>query len=179
MWADFFSGTPDLGKLAVDGCWEEAVAFAPGELTSAAEVEALVGDATDVACEAFFGQAFFGTRQTSDGVDFVLWFARALARPGFFEEVGQRFPLGRDFEYAELGAEGAWRSVGAYRLGDLDRLWDDLQEHPVWLDTTHEKALEFSYANGDGTTHWFALPVSEGGRISWPMVQAALWEFTA
>ncbi|MEI2643076.1 MAG: hypothetical protein V9G10_12310 [Candidatus Nanopelagicales bacterium] len=45
--------------MAVDGVWEEAVTFAPGEVPDV--------DGEDVACEAFFGEAFFGLRTARRG----------------------------------------------------------------------------------------------------------------
>lgn len=130
MWAEQFAAAPDFGKVAVDGVWERALTFVPGELTRPEEVAPIVGDAPDVACEAFFGQSFFGIRQTHDAGSFVARFAGAVAAgEGFFEVIERDFdlPLGRDFEFAEIGAEGAWKSVGPYRVADLDRVWHDLR----------------------------------------------------
>jgi hypothetical protein len=97
-------------------------------------------------------------------------------------------PLGRAFRYAEIGAEGAWNSVGAFRIDDpgnafegFDELWRDVSQSAVGRDTTHQKALEFSYDNGrgDGTSHWFALPVSSGQALDRSMVKSALQRFVA
>lgn len=140
-----FAGRPDFGKVAVDGVWEEAITFLPGE------VPGIRGE--NVACEAFFGKAFFGLR-TPD----VARFSAAMTQPDFFAAIEREFGLGGEFAFAEIGAEGAWRSVGAFRIqGAID--WPALQAAPVWSDTTHDKALEFSF---DGGRFWFALPL---GRV--------------
>ena len=141
--------------MAVDGVWEEAVTFAPGEVP---EVQG-----ENVACEAFFGEAFFGLR-TAD----VARFSHAMTEPDFFAAIEREFGLGGHFTFAEIGAEGAWRSVGALRLGDeVD--WETLQSAPVWQDTTHNKALEFSFDRG---RYWFALPL--GRQLQRPRVEQAL-----
>lgn len=124
---------------------------------------AVPGSARDVACEAFFGEAFFGVRFVGpDPATSVTSFAHALAGPDFFPAVVRDLglPLAQRFTYAEVGAEGAWRSVGAFRIADPAHPdWAVLMGSPVWHDTRHNKALEFSFDNGDGTTHWFALPL--------------------
>lgn len=173
-----FRRAPDFGKIALDGVWEEAVTFAPGELLTGADVRRVIGAAEDVACEAFFGEAFFGVRFLGpDPAASVTSFAHALAAGGDFFSALPDIPLAAAFEFAEIGAEGAWNSVGPYRLAQLsasDALWAELQTTSLWDDTVHEKALEFSYANGDGSTHWFALPVSRNGRIERIMLEDAL-----
>lgn len=135
------------------------------------------GSVSEVACEAFFGSAFFGVRYVGPDVrGFVASFSRALATPDFFGAFAD-LPLGQDFEFAEVGAEGAWRSIGAYRFDPLlpvEVVWEQGGKTQVWADTSHAKALEFTYANGDGTSHWFALPVSHEGRIQRSELSAAL-----
>ena len=147
-----FAGRPDFGKVAVAGVWEEAVTFAPGEVP---EVRC-----DDVAAEAFWGKAFFGMR-TAD----LAWFSHAMTEPDFFAVID---PDVRELAFMEIGAEGAWRSVGAFRFtGEPD--WEALAASPVWQDTTHDKALEFAY---DGGRCWFALPL--GRRLERARVEAAL-----
>lgn len=163
-----FGGRPDFGKVAIDGEWERAVTFAPGEVP---EVPA---DATDVACEAFFGQAFFGVRYRSPAA--VPLFARALTRADFLGAFAD-LPLARDLDFVELGAEGAWRSVGPLRVdpaAPFAEIWGQVRQASVWFDTAHDKALEFTFANGDGTSHWFALPVSRDRRIDQELLREAL-----
>jgi hypothetical protein len=171
-----FAGAPDKGKVALDGAWEQALTFRPGELIREAEVPPMVAAATDVACEAFFGDAFFGLRHVGpDARRFVVTFGQALAGPDFFAAL-THLPLAQDLQYAEIGAEGAWRSVGPYRLDSLDPdgVWVGLQSTAVARDTVHDKALEFSFGNGDGTTHWFALPVSRAGHLDRDLLEQAL-----
>lgn len=188
-----FLGAPELGKLARAGEWERAVVFRPGELLDESMVLPLVAGSDDVACEAFFKSAFFGVRRTGRPEDlarFVGSFAQVLASAGsgadFFGGVTRELgvPLAQRFRYAELGAEGAWRSVGPFRIDDpaaaltnLDEVWRELQSAPVGRDTVHDKALEFSYDNGDGTTHGVGLPVSDDGIIVRSALKVALRGF--
>jgi hypothetical protein len=44
----------------------------------------------------------------------------------------------------------------------------------VGQDRDHHKALEFSFDNGDSTTHWFALPVSRGELLDRTLTLQAL-----
>lgn len=188
-----FSGTPDHLKIAVDGVWEEAVTVALSD--GAAALSGVRTDlATDVACEAFFGGAFFGVRQrgTSEQMaGFVDTFATAAVEAGsgpeLFDDVAVSLgiPVASHFRYCELGAEGAWRTVGPLRINDpaaaltdTDALWAQVRSSSVGRDASHPKALEFTYANGDDTTtHWFALPVSEGALIDRAALESALSAF--
>lgn len=187
-----FATAPDSIKVAVDGAWEQAVTLRVGEdLSSLAMVS--VDSASDVACEAFFESAFFGVRHVGTPrqlSDFVGTFAAAAASsdsgPALFERIAAAggVEVGRHFRYCELGAEGAWRSVGPMRiedpaaaLADSDTLWAAVCSAPVAHDTSHPKALEFTFANRPGlddTTHWFALPVSVGNRIDRAALESAL-----
>lgn len=172
-----FTAAPDYGKLAVAGRWEEAIRFAPGEPP--------VGQFRDeVACEAFFGQAFFGVRRRGTAeklAAFVVEFAEAM-RGQFFERLLRMgIPLRQRFLYAEIGAEGAWNSIGALRIPDPDvalveveDLWGALTESAVYQDREHPKALEYVYDNGDGTTHWYAVPLSTDGRLLYSKLVSAL-----
>lgn len=189
----WFGSAPQSGKLAVSGQWEQAVVFSPGDFGTEPEVRELLRDDHDVACEAFFGEAFFGVRRRGlvhDLALFVVTFAKALgsARSGgeFFTAIsdGLGIPLARDFEFAELGAEGAWGSVGPLRIDDpgmalahMDRTWGELRSSAVGSQREYSLALEFSFDNGDGTAHWFALPVSHDGRIARGAVEDALRYF--
>jgi len=180
-----FTAAPTLGKLAIGGRWEQAVVFRPAQFESESEVLAHLGQSAEVACEAFFGSAFFGVRRYGhDLARFVVAFADAMGSAAsgseFFEAVADLgVALETNFRFAELGAEGAWDSVGPFRIDDpwsasvnTDALWRDLVASPVGQDTHHDKALEFTYAGG--ATHWLALPVSDSGRISRRQVEAAL-----
>lgn len=185
-----FTQAPDSGKLAVAGMWEDAVLLQPGMTASERMARQLVGRSNDVACEAFFGAAFFGVRQVGERpelVEFVQTFTAILeaANNGqeFFAGIRAELgvPVGRDFTFAELGAEGAWQSVGPVRvddpaaaLADFDSWWAMVAASSVGRDTGHDKALEFSYANGDATEHWFGIPVSHGGVLDRSAVRTAL-----
>lgn len=190
-----FAPAPDIGKLALDGAWEDAVVLRPGWPVDDRTADDWIGGRHDVACEAFFGKAFFGVRHLGgqrELTGFVKTFAAVLgaARTGsdFFTGIGDALglPLAHDFLFAELGAEGGWRTVGPLRVADpaaalagFDKWWTLAEKSPVGQDIDHDKALEFSYANGDGTEHWFALPVSQSGVIDRAAVRAALLDFCA
>lgn len=187
-----FTPAPELGKLACAGSWETSVSFQRGELISVDGAASLVAGSADVACEAFFGSAFFGMRRTGSSSDLardVSLFARclAVAHTGheFFDLLQAAFdlPLLQVFAHAEIGAEGAWLSVGAYRIDDpsivsgaFDTHWPRIAASPVGQDISHDKALEFSYHNGgdDGSTHWVALPVSRQHHLDPALLQSAL-----
>ncbi len=179
-----FAAAPTLGKLAMGGRWEDAVVCRPGQR---ALTDSLVhlGESGEVACEAFFGQAFFGVRKHGTGLaGFVQAFAQAMQAsdgPEFFaavEELG--VVLSAQFEFAELGAEGAWSSVGPLRITDPcgvgpEILWARFEASAAGRDTTHDKALEFTFSGG--LPHWLALPVSHAGVLSRDLVDAALGSF--
>jgi hypothetical protein len=190
-----FSQRPDRGQFAVDGKWEEAVSFAPGKFRTEAEVVEYLGNRTEVAFEAFFQDSFFGIRRrgtTDDLVQFLLASAEALhaAKPGrFFQMLSSSIgiPLAERFKYAEVGAEGDWKSVGPFAipnpkfaLDSLDSLWIELLKSPVGRNGTRPKAIEFAYENDDSTTHWFAFPASENVlpyAISYIKIKNALESF--
>lgn len=179
-----FSAGPTFGKLAVGGRWEQAVVFQPSGFAGPDDVRSHLGGSEEVACEAFFGQAFFGVRVYGPRIaDFVVSFARAMGSggPAFFRAMSDLgVVLEEDFRFAELGAEGAWDSVGPLHIddpcaADPDVLWADVMDSRIGQDRRYDKALEFTYAGG--LAHWLALPVSEAGTISQVMVQEALQAF--
>lgn len=184
-----FRAAPQFGKLAVDGAWERAVTFQPGQYTDEAQAAAYLAGGHEVACEAFFGAAFFGIRRRGAPEHlsrFVACFGRAVAASGDGAELLRAMaaagvPVARDFGYAEIGAEGAWSSVGPFRvadptsaLADFGATWLAVARSNVGLDVAYDKAVEFSFDNGDGTTHWFALPVSRAQRLDRAMLADAL-----
>ncbi len=192
-----FEGLAEFGKIALGGHWESAVTFRGGEFVTQTDALAYLADSREVACEAFFGLSFFGIRLHGDPTQLardVAHFAQALQAADSGRQLlaavadNLQVPLGRDFRYAEIGAEGAWNSVGAFRIDDpgnaleeLDDLWSKVSASSVGRDTTHQKALEFSYDNarGDRTSHWFAIPVSTGEALDRSMVESALQRFSA
>ena len=192
-----FEGPAEFGKIALGGHWESAVTFRRGEFVTQTEALAYLGDSREVACEAFFGLPFFGIRLHGDPTELardIAHFATALQAADSGSQListvadNLQVPLGRDFHYAEIGAEGAWNSLGALRIDDpgnaleeLDDLWREVSASSVGRDTTHQKVLEFSYDNGRGdeTSHWFALPVSTEEALDRSMVEAALQRFSA
>lgn len=183
-----FATAPTFGKFAVAGRWEESVTFQPSRFPSEAQVRAHLGESQEVACEAFFGSAFFGVRTYGpDVARFVTAFADAMGTApdgaAFFTSMADiGVVLETGFAFAELGAEGAWASVGPLRIDnpctvDVADLWAQILASPVGRDTTHPKALEFTYTGG--LTHWFALPVSDGVTMSRDKVVDALRAYCA
>ncbi len=184
-----FSGPPSLGKMASGGEWERAENFLPGEYTSEDEVKRYLGSKEEIACEAFFGDTFFGARKRGrpdDLLRFVLDFNRAFASStsggDFFRRVEERpgIPVGKGFLFAEVGAVDAWKSVGPFRIDDpcaalerFEELVSRLERSPAGLEHEHPKAVEFAFEGG-GFEHWIALPVSEGSAIVPSMLQDAL-----
>lgn len=181
-----FRSAPDAGKLAVAGAWEDAVAFAPGDFTEQTQALEYLGASPEVACEAFFEKAFFGARRSGSPdqlAHFIATFARAIrdARTGedFFATLRRDLGIRIDgtFLYAELGAEGAWASVGPVRIDPLAPAAAALAavaQSPLAHDADHDKALEFTYDNGDGATHWVAWPVSHDREINPALLDQAL-----
>lgn len=185
-----FARAPDRVKVAVNGRWEDAVTADVGAGPLLVSQLDLAG-AADVACEAFFGAAFFGVRQSGTPVEmrsfveeFTTISAAATSGPELFDAIIHTFaiPLGEHFRYCELGAEGAWQSVGPLRIEDPvvalaepEALWARVCASAVGRDTVHPKALEFTFANhAADTTHWFALPVSAGPQINRVALESAL-----
>jgi len=184
-----FNAPPSLGKMAAGGEWERAEVFQPGGFTSEAEVKRYLGSKDEIACEAFFGDTFFGARKRGrpdDLLRFVLDFNRAFASStsggDFFRRVEERpgIPVGKGFLFAEVGAVDAWKSVGPFRIDDpcaalerFEELVSRLERSPAGLEHEHPKAVEFAFEGG-GFEHWIALPVSEGSAIVPSMLQDAL-----
>ncbi|MEI2785447.1 MAG: hypothetical protein V9E82_07075 [Candidatus Nanopelagicales bacterium] len=169
-------GRPQFGKLAFEGQWEQALCFDPG--LSRPEAVALLNGSTEVACEAFFTGGFVGVRRygTADEVlTFVLGFARAMSADDFTQALRDLgVPVGERLLFAEIGAEGAWHSVGPVRVpDDLDALESALAGSVLVRDRDHSKYVEFAFDNGDGTTHWFAQDVSRAGEVDVAAVRAA------
>ncbi len=176
----------------MDGAWERALSFPSNRLPDEASLHAYLGDSTEVAFEAFFGDAFVGARiegtpsairsfagqcmlamhAANQGESFVAAFGRHL----------QLGPLGEVLAFAEVGAVNAWRSVGAFRiqdprgaLADLEPLWVALQSSPAGRDTQHRKALEFAFEQP--LVHWFGIPISTPdapGELSRALLEEAL-----
>ncbi len=187
-----FNVPPSLGKMAVGGEWERAEVFQPGGFTSEDEVKRYLGSKDEIACEAFFGDAFFGARKRGTPEEllrFVLEFNLALALSAngrdFFRRVAERpgIPVGSGFLFAEVGAVDAWKSVGPFRIEDpcaalkrFEDLLNRLEHSPAGREREHPKAVEFAF-DGCGCEHWIALPVSEGPLIVPSMLKDALRMF--
>lgn len=161
------------GQFAKDGAWEHAWAFPSDELPDEAALCAYLGTGTEVAFEAFFGDAFFGVRLSGPPpairsfADQCLQAMQAAAQSeSFMAALRQQFgPIGEKIAFAEVGAVNAWRSVGVFRIpdphsavSDLNTLWEALKNSPVGRDARHRKAIEFAFDHP--LAHWFGIPVS-------------------
>ncbi len=144
-------------------------------LPDEASVCGYLGNRSEVAFEAFFGDAFFGARiegQPPMVVAFAKQCIQALraASQGelfmaAFAEHLQRGQLGRNVAFAEVGAVNAWRSVGALRIpnpreaiSDVESLCAALERSPVGRDALHRKAIEFAF--DDPLSHWYGIPIA-------------------
>jgi hypothetical protein len=188
-----YSAPASLMKIAFDGEWEKAQIFERGALKNKEDARVLVAGQCEVACEAFFGDAFFGVRRRGvpdELVTFVWVFASRMANAKtghiFFEHLTRELniPIAQKFKFAEVGAVDAWKSVGPfeiknplYALHNWDQFMTSLRASAVWREQEHVKAVEFAFDNGDGTTHWFALPVSDGALILPEKLEGALREY--
>ena len=170
-----FQGPPTTAQFAKAGAWESAWSFDADQPPADDAVVAYLDDCTELAFEAFFGQAFFGVRLAGTPAQVRAFAFEGLAalrasRDGsFFEQVRQRFQLpvqGAPVAFTELGCVNAWKSIGTLRFDDpqaaaaaFDDTWRQAQASPLARDTRHVKALE--YAFHAPLAHWFGVPVSE------------------
>lgn len=189
-----FSGPATQIKIAADGKWEQALIGAPSVFVVSQDLDSLVQGRTEIACEAFFGEAFFGVRRrgTPDEIElfvrtFVAIAASAASGDEVFTRVKQQLnvPVGERFGFAEIGAVDAWKSVGPFHLDDptqeligIESLMQRLKSSSVGQETQHAKAIEFAFDNGDETTHWIALPISRENTIEPDMLKSALGSYT-
>jgi hypothetical protein len=169
-----FQCAPTTAQFAKAGSWETAWTFDADRPPSDAAVIAYLDHCTELAFEAFFGNAFFGVRMAGTPAQveaFAFEGLRALSASragGFFEQMQQRFQLpvpGAPLAFAELGCVNAWRSIGTVRFDDpqaaaeaFEDTWQAVQASPLSNDTRHVKALEFAF--DAPLAHWFGVPVS-------------------
>jgi len=170
-----FKALPECGQFAKNGSWETAWSFSRRTLPSQPEIEAYLAGATEVAFEAFFGEAFFGARlsgETRAVAGFALAcvdaFRVAVDGATFFSHLSGHTSLsgwGQSISFSEVGAVNAWRSVGAFKtaapheaLKEFDALWEQLTLTPLAGNSSCKKAIEFACLLP--IPHWFALPVS-------------------
>ncbi len=167
-----FMSAPGMCQFAKDGVWEQAWSFPGDRLPSPPELDSYLANRGEVAFEAFFGSAFFGARLTGTTPEvkaFSLKCIKALTdRATLFDtfkrEIGCPV-FGQKPDFAEIGCVNAWRSIGAFRISDLqaassgfELLWDAICDSPVGRDTVHAKAIEFAFKQP--LEHWFGIPVS-------------------
>lgn len=173
--APHFVSTPTSGQFAKGGAWEHAWSFQSHCLPDPSRLHAYLGESTEVAFEAFFGDAFFGARIEGSAsvirsfADQCMQAMRAANHGecflAAFSQHLQLGPLGDVLAFAEVGAVNAWRSVGALRiqaprgaLFDFESVWDALERSPVGRDALHRKAIEFAFNHP--LSHWFGISIS-------------------
>jgi hypothetical protein len=171
-----FMSAPTMCQFAKDGVWEQAWSFLGDRPPSQPELDSYLANRTEVAFEAFFGNAFFGARLSGTTPEVKAFSIRCLkalsAKASFFDtfkrEIGCPI-LGQKPDFAEIGCVNAWHSTGAFRISDLqaasagfELLWRLICDSPVGCDTDHAKAIEFAFKQP--IEHWFGIPISiEGG----------------
>ena len=170
-----FSALPSHGQIATQGNWETAHKFSRLEAPGREQIATYI-QGEEAAFEAFFGNAFFGVRFQGDTekvrqalVDSGNALRECQSGEGFFLLMAKIMGTGKllaDFDRLEFGAEGAWKSVGPYRilqpfhaLVNFTKIWDELSISSVGRNETRPKALEVAF-KGKGTPHWFGLPIS-------------------
>lgn len=170
-----FRCPPTSFQFALGGAWENAWSFPVDRVPSHEDLVTYLGQATEVAFEAFFGNAFFGARMTGSPLAVETFGVQCLraarAQESFFSTFHRELgcPVrGQRPAFAEIGCVNAWRSVGALHVPDLHRasvdfepLWLSLQGSSVGRDTHHAKAVEFAFEHP--LAHWFGVPVSTPG----------------
>jgi hypothetical protein len=73
-------------------------------------------------------------------------------------------PLAQTFEFTEIGAVTAWKTVGPFRIDPMvnveqfDGLWAQIEQSAFSKDSTHEKAVGFG--SNSPIPHWIALAAS-------------------
>lgn len=171
-----FMSAPTLCQFAKDGVWEQAWSFPSDHAPSLPELDRYLANRCEVAFEVFFGGAFFGARLSGTTPEVKAFSVKCLkafsAQASFFDtfkrEIGCPV-LGQKPDFAEIGCVNAWRSMGAFRISDLqaassgfELLWRLFEGSPVGCETDHAKAIEFAFKQP--IEHWFGIPVSiEGG----------------
>lgn len=170
-----FKALPNLGQFAKNGMWEDAWEFPQHTRPIQAQVSDYLAGATEIAFEAFFGDAFFGARFYGEAQDIVQFTSSCIdalcaATDGasFFSKISRIKYLsgfGQEISFAEVGAVNSWQSVGSQNIGlprealrDFNAIWFKLTSTPLARNTSHAKAVEF--AGLSPIHHWFALPVS-------------------
>lgn len=166
---------PALGQFAKNGTWEKAWAFDVAERPDDGEVRNFLAGTSEVAFEAFFGEAFIGVRCTGEpravesqalqwltamesavnGVDLY----HLLVDSPVFDTSEERIA------FAEIGMVNAWGSSDRYRfaspgvaLEGFEAHWSTILHRQLGQDPSHRKAIEFVYL--DPVHHWIGLPVS-------------------
>lgn len=167
-----FMSAPTMCQFAKDGVWEQAWSFPSDRPPSLPELASYLANRTEIAFEAFFGSAFFGARVSGTAPEVKAFGIKCLkavsAQASFFDtfkrEIGCPV-LGQTPDFAEIGCVNAWRSVGAFRMSQLqpaasefEPLWDVICDSPVGRDTHHAKAIEFAFKQP--LEHWFGIPIS-------------------
>lgn len=159
-------------QFAKDGVWEQAWAFPSDRPPSLPTLDDYLDNRTEIAFEAFFGRAFFGVRFSGTAPEVrafsIMCLKAVCAQASFFDTLRNEIgcpSLEQKSDFAEIGCVNAWRSIGAFRISDLqpaisefELLWHAICDSPVGRDTDHAKAIEFAFKQP--LEHWFGIPVS-------------------
>lgn len=170
-----FQVAPNFGQFAKAGDWEHAWAFPRQLATDRPLIRSYLQGASEVAFEAFFGEAFFGIRFSAEPAaverfaeDCTHALQQASDGQAFFSAMSKMLGVTRlaeRFAFAEVGAVNAWRTIDPFRIAgprkaydEFDLVWADLCRTSLARDHLHRKAIEFAF--DAPLHHWFALPVS-------------------
>jgi hypothetical protein len=187
-----FRSNPTSGQFAKNGAWEQAWSFDRTAVPDDAGVVSYLANTSEVAFEAFFGDAFFGIRFAGLPLAieaFALNCVRAFREEGggdsFFSALRENLGVeifGSKVAFAEVGSVNAWRSVGAFRiekpqyaLANLEEVLTSLASSSVAQDPSHRKAIEFAFK--EPIPHWLGIPVSDSEapyKISFVLLSQAL-----
>lgn len=170
-----FTSAPTMCQFAKDGLWESAWSFPIDRPPPLPELDAYLAHRTEIAFEAFFGDAFFGVRLSGTASEVKAFSVRCLkalrAQASFFDTLQREIGcpcLGQKPDFVEVGCVNAWRSIGAFRMTDLvpttpefELLWSQICNSSVGRDTEHAKAIEFAFKHP--LEHWFGIPITVDG----------------
>jgi hypothetical protein len=124
-----FQAPLTYAQFAKNGVWEEAWKFDRSAIPESQSILDYLNEAEEVAFEVFFGDAFFGLRFSGaaqgarqGAFACVKAYRLASAEAPFFSALSTLLNVpswGQTVLCAEVGAVNFWKSIGPYRLPDL------------------------------------------------------------
>lgn len=172
---ELLKNPPSTGQFAINGIWENTLAFKVQQPPSIDEIKAYLADRNELAFELFFGELFFGVRFIGTHA-FILELCEHCLKcmsicsdvTSFIKAVANHTLCGElchEVDYMEIGAVNAWKSIGAFRLPPMteelvntDELWSIISATPLVKDNKHPKAIELAY--NKPLPHWLGFPIS-------------------